>query len=188
MSSTAPASGTRVGPKAVKSKVGRTHARGDLSSLHEAAFARLRGSGFWDKFKDAFDPGKNGVGDAFNKVKNEFTNPDSVLARGATDAAQKVGHEFTDPDSILRGQVIPIAGQVANTLNKIPGFDAIPVLGQLSAGVGLASKINEGAKKLGLGKGIASRREVVARVMREQKLSLPAASAYVKAKGLWTKA
>lgn len=51
---------------------------------------------------DFLDPSKNGVGDAFNKVKNEFTNP----------------------DSILRSQVLPVAQQAAEVGAMVAGLGA----------------------------------------------------------------
>ena len=149
----------------------------------------LEGKGWFD----FLDPNKNGVGDAFNKVKHEFVDSDSNLHRGVADAAAKVGNEFTNPDSVLRGQVVPIAGKVGDVLNKIPGVDFVPGLGELAMGASALSKVNNAAKAAGFGKphagpvGAALRREAVAKVMKEKKLSLPAASAYVKAHGLWKK-
>lgn len=171
-----------VGPKALKMRKER--------SLQRArANPRVKGAGvfdFLDPHKngvaEAFNHARAGVEDAYNKTKNEFTNPDSVLARGAKDAAEKVGHEFTDPDSMLRGEIVPMAGDIASFIPP-----AVPILGQIATGVRAVSKVNDVAKALGYGKpdSIAERRAIVSKVMKERGLSLPEASKYVKTHGLW---
>ena len=54
--------------------------------------------------------GGNWFSDTFNKVKNEFVNPDSVfrqkVVKPVEDVAKKVGNEFTNPSSIFRSQVL----------------------------------------------------------------------------------
>ena len=54
--------------------------------------------------------GGNWFTDTFNKVKNEFVNPDSVLRQKVVkpieNVAQKIGNEFTNPSSIFRSQVL----------------------------------------------------------------------------------
>lgn len=122
-----------------------------LHSLHGSGYARAfahgcSGGGFFDSIKNAFQ-----------KVGNEFTNPDSVLRRGATDAAQKVGHEFTDSDSMLRGQILPEASKyaayaapvldVAGTAVGVPGAGTM-----LSRGLSAAQMANKGAKEMGFGR------------------------------------
>ena len=117
-----------------------------LHSLHGGSFHKqfaegvCRGGAWWD----FLNPSKNGVGDAFNKVKNEFVNPDSTL-RGQV--IPKIGNEFTDPNSVLRGQVIPIAGKIAS----LPGVQFIPGIGQIASGIKLAANVNTAAKALGFG-------------------------------------
>ena len=123
-----------------------------LHKLHGSGYARAfahgcSGGGFFDSIKDAFQ-----------KVGNEFTNPDSVLRRGATDVGQKIGHEFTDPNSVLRGQVLPEASKyasyaapvldVAGTAVGLPGAGTM-----LSRGLSAAQYANQGAKALGYGRG-----------------------------------
>jgi hypothetical protein len=122
-----------------------------LHSLHGAGYAKsfahgVSGAGFFDSIKNAFQ-----------KVGNEFTNPDSVLRRGATDVGQKIGHEFTDPNSVLRGQVLPEASKyasyaapvldVAGTAVGLPGAGTM-----LSRGLSAAQYANQGAKALGYGR------------------------------------
>jgi len=129
-----------------------------LHNTHGSGYARAfshgcSGGGFFD----FLDPNKNGVANAFNKVGNEFTNPDSVLRRGVADAAQKTAHEFTDPNSILRGQVLPEASKyasyaapvldVAGTAVGLPGAGTM-----LSRGLSAAQYANQGAKALGYGR------------------------------------
>ena len=152
---------------------------------------------------DFLDPNKNGVGNAFNKVKNEFVNPDSVLRRGVADAAQKTGHEFTDPNSILRGQVLPEAAKyasyaapvldVAGTAVGLPGAGTM-----LSRGLSAAQYANQGAKALGYGRngkkrrapasasdGRRKRAEIVRKVMNERGVKMIEASKIVKSEGLY---
>ena len=122
-----------------------------LSNLHGSGYARAfahgcSGGGFFDSIKSAFQ-----------KVGNEFTNPDSVLRRGAEDVGRKVGHEFTDPNSVLRGQVLPEASKyasyaapvldVAGTAVGLPGAGTM-----LSRGLSAAQYANQGAKALGYGR------------------------------------
>ena len=117
----------------------------------------LHGGGFHNEFLhgmsggswyDFLDPNKNGVGNAFNTVKNEFVNPSSVLRH---DIAPKVANEFTDPNSILRGKVIPIGAQVAQYAS--PFIDAaLPGLGTaINTGFKAANYANKGAKMAGFG-------------------------------------
>ena len=102
-----------------------------------------------DDIKNAFDPNKNGVNDLGRKIKNEFTNPNSVLAQ----TAKKVGHEFTDKDSLLRAKYLPEAANIANKVT--PFLAAIPGVGEaaeaLNSGIQAAQKVNQGAKSVGLG-------------------------------------
>jgi hypothetical protein len=103
---------------------------------------------------DFLNPNKNGVGDAFNKVKNEFVNPSSVLRH---DVAPKIAHEFTDPNSVLRGKVLPEAAKyasyaapvldVAGTAVGLPGAGTM-----LSRGLSAAQYANQGAKAMGYGR------------------------------------
>ena len=125
-----------------------------IMSLHGGAFHKefchgLSGGSWYD----FLDPNKNGVGNAFNKVKNEFVNSDSVLRRGAEDAGKKVAHEFSDPNSILRDKVVPIGAQVAQYAQ--PFLDAgVPGLGTaINTGFKVANYANKGAKMLGYGEG-----------------------------------
>lgn len=125
-----------------------------IAELHGGAFHKefchgLSGGSWYD----FLDPNKNGVGNAFNKVKNEFVNPDSVLRRGAEDAGKKVAHEFSDPNSILRDKVVPIGAQVAQYAQ--PFLDAgVPGLGTaINTGFKVANYANKGAKMLGYGEG-----------------------------------
>jgi len=118
-----------------------------LHSLHGAGYAKsfadgCSGGGFFDDIKGAFQ-----------KVGNEFTNPDSVLRRGAT----KVGHEFADPNSVLRGQVLPEAARysayaapvldVAGTAVGLPGAGTM-----LSRGLSAAQTANRTAREMGFGR------------------------------------
>jgi hypothetical protein len=174
-----------------------------IAKLHGGAYHKdfsdglMEGGGFWDSIGSS-------IGNAFNKVKNEFTNPDSVLARGARDAGQKVAHEFTDPNSILRDKVVPIGAQVAQYSQ--PFIDmALPGVGTaLNTGFKVANYANRGAKMLGYGetgayegKGRRTRRpagendgrrkraEIVRQVMREKGMKMIEASKYVKQHGLY---
>ena len=110
-----------------------------------------QGGDWQSDIRDAFNPQKNGlnasIADTGRKVKNEFTNQNSLLSQ----AAKKVGNEFTDKNSILRGKIIPIAATVgkyiAPVLNSI-----VPLSGTaLSAGLNAISTANEGAKAIGFG-------------------------------------
>jgi len=144
-------------------KVEEAHRLGRALNLHlhnthgagySRAFSHGCSGGAWYDF---LDPNKNGVSNAFQKVGNEFTNPDSVLRRGATDVGQKVGHEFTDSNSMLRGQILPEAAKyasyaapvldVAGTAVGLPGAGTM-----LSRGLSAAQYANQGAKALGYGR------------------------------------
>ena len=54
--------------------------------------------------------GGNWFTDTFNKVKNEFVNPDSVLRQKVVkpieNVAQKIGNEFTNTNSVFRSQIL----------------------------------------------------------------------------------
>jgi hypothetical protein len=187
-----------------------------LHSLHGGSFHKqfaegvCRGGAWWD----FLDPSKNGVGDAFNKVKNEFVNPDSML----------------------RGTILPEAGDIAGKVAAATAF--IPGLGEVvapvAAGIKAAATANNMAKGVGLGRhrgggllgqdghgvrvgagkggslyGVASptgayegkgkkrrapagpsdgrraRAEIVKRIMREKKMSMIEASKYVKQHNLY---
>lgn len=137
------------------------HLGAHLHQLHGGAFHGeflhgLSGSGWFDSFKDS-------VGNAFNKVKNEFVNPDSVLRRGAEDAGKKVAHEFTDPNSILRDKAIPIGAQVAQYAS--PFIDAVvPGAGTaINYGFKAANYANKGAKMLGYGDDDMRRKKMLGR-------------------------
>lgn len=120
------------------------------------------GAGFLDDLKNAFDPHKNGVGDAFNKVKNEFTNEGSVL----------------------RSQVVPIAGQVAKMGADLASTAGLPGAGAASAALGALGYGKMSGKKRVLSAAMRHRNEVVMRVMREQNMKMIDASRYVKQHGL----
>jgi hypothetical protein len=97
----------------------------------------MSGAGFFDDLKHAFsadvwDPQKNGVAQAFEQF------------------GQNVKHEFVDPNSTLRGQVIPMASQIANVVSAIPGVGE--VLAPITMGIKAADYANRGAKAVGLGK------------------------------------
>ena len=105
-----------------------------LHSLHGGSFHKqfaegvYRGGAWWD----FLDPSKNGVGNAFNAVKNEFVNPDSML----------------------RGTILPeagdIAGKVAAATAFIPGVGE--VVAPLATGIKAAATANDMAKSVGLGR------------------------------------
>jgi hypothetical protein len=182
-----------------------------LHGLHGGSFHKdfsegvMRGGGIFDSIKNAFDPNKNGVANAFNKVGNEFTNPNSVLRH---DVAPKVANEFTDPKSVLRGQVIPYGAKVAQVAQ--PFLDmGVPGLGTaINTGFKVANYANQGANMLGYGKtghtegkgkcggkkrrspasagdGRRKRAEVVKKVMAEKGMKMIEASKYVKEHGLY---
>lgn len=97
----------------------------------------MSGAGFFDDLKHAFsdevwNPQKNGVAQAFQQF------------------GENVKHEFVDPNSTLRGQVIPMASQIANVVSAIPGVGE--VLAPITMGIKAADYANKGAKALGLGK------------------------------------
>ena len=123
-----------------------------ITGLHGGAFHRefLHGlsGGAWYDF---LDPNKNGIGNAFNTVKNEVVNPDSGLRRGLDTAGQAVAGQFTDPNSVLRGQVIPIGAQVAQYAS--PFIDSVvPGAGTaLNYGMKGLNYANKGAQMLGYG-------------------------------------
>jgi hypothetical protein len=54
--------------------------------------------------------GGNWFTDTFNKVKNEFVNPDSKLRQTVVkpieDVAKKIGNEFTNTNSVFRSQIL----------------------------------------------------------------------------------
>jgi len=105
---------------------------------------KRRGGNWWNSISRAFE-------DAGSKIKNEFTNPSSVLAVGARDFGNKALNELTDPNSILRDQIIPIAANVGSVASMaVPG--AGPILSGAFRAAALANQANEGAKMLGLGK------------------------------------
>jgi len=95
-----------------------------LHSLHGAGYAKAFGGGFFDDFKNAF---------------------------------QKVGNEITNPNSVLRGQILPEAAKysayaapvldVAGTAVGLPGAGTM-----LSRGLTVAQSANEGARALGYGR------------------------------------
>jgi len=107
---------------------------------------------------DFLDPNKNGVANAFDPNKNGFN-----------DAMGKVAHEFTDPDSVLRGQIIPGAEQAAKYAAM-----AAPLVGLGTSG----GKRAQSARQKARGKLVAS-------IMKKQGLTLPQASAYIKANNLF---
>ena len=135
------------GKKATEAHMMGQHLGKHIMSLHGGAFHKefchgLSGGAWYDFATNAF-----------NKVKNEFVNPDSVLRRGAEDAGKKVAHEFSDPNSILRDKVVPIGAQVAQYAQ--PFLDAgVPGLGSaINTGFKVANYANKGAKMLGYGEG-----------------------------------
>ena len=109
----------------------------------------LSGAGIWDWA----DPNKNGlnasIADTGRKIKNEFTNPNSLLAQGV----KKVGNEFTNKDSVLRSKILPEASKIANVVT--PFLAGVPGVGEvaeaINAGIQGAQKANQGAKSVGLG-------------------------------------
>ena len=121
----------------------------------------LSGAGIWDWA----DPNKNGlnasIADTGRKIKNEFTNPNSLLAQGV----KKVGNEFTNKDSVLRGKILPEAAKIANVVT--PFLAGIPGVGEaaeaLNAGLQGAQKANQGAKSVGLGLELQRRGEELQR-------------------------
>jgi hypothetical protein len=150
----------------------------------------------------------SGFGDwitgAWNKVTNEFTNPNSVLRSGISDAASKVANEFTNPDSLLRGTYLPeatdVIQKVTPMLQEIPGLGEVAdVVDGVATGLNYAQKANDTAKMLGFGKKhrpvkpriasqhTKSRNEVVKKVMAERGLKMIDASKYVKANNLWVR-
>lgn len=151
-----------------------------------------KGSGFFD----FLDPNKNGLAAKLNDARAGIENGFNTAKAGVIDAGQKVSHELTDPDSVLRGQVVPIAGKVAGMLNKIPGVQAIPGVGELTTAIEYGSKANDAAKSLGFGKhpgkqgpkAASKRAALVKQIMKEKKLSMIAASQYIKTHGMYGKA
>jgi len=124
-----------------ENRVEEAHRMGRALSLHlnklhgagySSAFAHGCSGGAWYDF---LDPSKNGVASAF----------------------QKVGNEFTDPNSVLRGRVLPEVSKyasmaapvldVAGTAVGLPGAGTM-----LSRGLDVAQKANQGAKALGYGR------------------------------------
>jgi hypothetical protein len=182
-----------------------------LHALHGGSFHKdfsdgvMCGGGIFDSIKNAFNPATNGVGNAFNKVKNEFVNPNSVLRH---DVAPKVANELTDPHSVLRGKVIPYGAKVAQVAQ--PFLDmGVPGLGTaINTGFKVANYGNQGANALGYGKtghtegkgksggkkrrspasagdGRRKRAEIVKKVMAEKGMKMIEASKYVKEHGLY---
>jgi hypothetical protein len=174
------------------------HALGrHIFGLHGGAFHKdfcegmLKGGGIWDS-----------ISGAFQKVGNEFTNPNSVLR---SQYVPKVENEFTDPNSVLRGKVIPIGSKVASVAE--PFIDAaVPGLGTaINTGFKAANYANQGANALGYGKtgayegkgrkkkrapasagdGRRKRAEIVKKVMAEKGMKMIDASKYVKEHGLY---
>jgi hypothetical protein len=130
-------------------------------SFHKEFLHGLSGGAWYD----FLDPNKNGVGDAFNKVKHEFVDSDSGLRQGLSTAGNAVAGQFTDPNSVLRGQVIPIGAQVAQYAS--PFIDAVaPGAGTaLNYGFKAANYANKGAQMLGYGESEEGR----AKMMLSQK-------------------
>jgi hypothetical protein len=108
----------------------------------------------WNKISNEFVNPQSYLQQGVGQVTNEFTNPDSYLAQGVG----KVGNEFTDKDSLLRAQYL---GQAADGVAK-----AAPILDMLGEQMGLgkgvgktmaevlkgAQEVNKAAKSVGLGK------------------------------------
>ena len=99
------------------------------------AHMKAHGGAWWD----FLNPAKNGVGDAFNKVKNEFTNPNSEL----------------------RGHILPEAASIASKV--APFVSEIPIIGQaasaITAGLKGAESANEAAQSVGAGVRRRSRKQ-----------------------------
>jgi hypothetical protein len=176
-----------------------------LNSLHGGAYHKDFVTGMMEggAWYDFLDPNKNGVGATFNKVKNEFVNPSSVLRH---DIAPKIANEFTNPNSILRDKVVPIGAQVAQYAS--PFIDAaLPGVGTaINTGFKAANYANKAAKMAGYGgsktgayegqgrkkrapaaagSGRHRRAEIVKKVMSEKGMKMIEASKYVKEHGLY---
>lgn len=109
----------------------------------------------WNKISNEFINPESYLQQGVGQVTNEFTNPESVL-RG--DYLPKVGNEFTNNESLLRAQYL---GQAAEGVAK-----AAPILDMLGEQMGLgkgvgktmaevlkgAQEVNKAAKSVGLGK------------------------------------
>jgi len=106
---------------------------------------------------DFLDPQKNGVANAFDPNKNGFN-----------DAMKKVGNEFTNPNSILRGQVLPAVEQGAKVVSAVAPF----------VGLGMSGGKRKVSPKM------KRRGAMVKSLMRSHGMTLPQASAYIKASGM----
>jgi len=143
--------------------------------------------------------GGNWFTDTWGKIRNEFENPNSVL-RGKYIPA--LAHEFTDPNSKLRGELVDQAAAVLpqaaaakklnDTLKSIGlgrpgavhgGWDAFGAQAWANKHVKQIPKFTptKGAGRPRAPRAPTARNLVVRDVMREKGLSLPDASAYVKA-------
>jgi len=84
----------------------------------------------------------------WNRVTNEFTNPDSYLQQGVG----KVTNEFTNPESLLRGDYLP---KVGNEFTNNESLLRAQYLGQAADGVSKAAPILDMlGEQMGLGKGV----------------------------------
>lgn len=84
----------------------------------------------------------------FNKISNEFTNPQSYLQQGVG----QVTNEFTNPDSVLRGDYLP---KVGNEFTNNESLLRAQYLGQAADGVAKAAPILDMlGEQMGLGKGV----------------------------------
>jgi hypothetical protein len=123
-----------------------------------AARARfMHGGNIFDDMRRGFENFGQQAKGAFEKVGNEFTNPNSVLNQGVA----KVGNEFTDSksdlrkafyqDGFIRNGLIDGIGKAAAASAFIPGIGEViaPALGGIASAAKGADQV---ARMLGAGR------------------------------------
>jgi hypothetical protein len=107
-------------PKRRNYKISKLNRRYDPNNAHHRLMLELHGEGW---FEDAFNSVKNFVEDAASKIKNEFTNPDSLLNQAAKKIENELGKVFDPAKNGLKDkfedfsrQVGPVFQQLGNKL------------------------------------------------------------------------
>lgn len=148
--------GGRIKPKKVTIDVNALIPRVRFNPKMYSGGAVYRGGNIWDDMKRGFENFGNQTQQAFQKVGNEFTNPNSVLNQGLN----KVGNEFTDDkselrkafyqDGFIRNGLIDGLGQAAAVSAFIPGIGEVlaPALGSVA---GAAKGLDQAARMVGVG-------------------------------------
>ena len=109
--------------------------------------------------------GRDGRGRKKGGAWYDFLDPQK---NGFNDAMKKVGNEFTNPNSILRGQVLPAVEQGAKVVSAVAPF----------VGLGMSGGKRKVSPKM------KRRGAMVKSLMRSHGMTLPQASAYIKASGM----